>query len=800
MFQDLRFGLRILRKKPGFTLIAILIFALGVGANTVIFSGVYAMLLSALPYPNADRVTLVTQTTKEGDEKGVSYPDFEAWRAQSATFEQAAAYRTRNLNLTIGDRVEGVSGAFISQLFMSQMGGRAVLGRVFSPEEHRPGTGNVILLSHAFWERRFSADAGIIGKTIKLDQKDFTVIGVLPQSFQAAFRGMFWVPLEANESQELLRDSSAAVYQIVATLKPGMTIQQTARELDALAQRTASQRAGNEPPLSVRVMTLADATSGVEKYRAPLLTLQFGVLFVLLIASVNLANLLLARNTERRQEFTIRLALGAGPGRLIRQLLLESLLLGSMGSVLGLLFAQWGLNWIRTEIPIRVAGQGTVEINGPVLLVTLGVTVLTSLAFGLGPAILASRQDLIASLKSGVAGAGADLGRRRLSRALMTGEVALAAALLITSGLMIRTFLNLTREDPGFKTDHALAMTISRPSSSPSDVASLASYFDEAIRRIKAEPGVEAVGGVRFPPLVGYNPGTRFVIDGRAASERDALPRAEFQPITPGYFDAMRIPVLRGRAFTEQEMLPSPEAAIINQTLAKKFWPGSDPVGRQIRLQSDEAPDGPLTIVGVVGDVKQNGLHNDPSPEIYVPLRQSTMTLMVRSTVAPSSLFPALRSKIEQLDGRAAVSMKTLEQAAEDSLSKRRTMTRLLGVLGGAALLIAALGIYGVVSYLVSQRTRELGLRMALGAVSSDIRWLVQRQAMKLVIIGLGLGVALSFAMSRLMSKLLYGVSAIDPLTLAVVSGLLIVVAMAACFFPARRATKVDPMTALRID
>jgi putative ABC transport system permease protein len=800
MFQDLRYGFRMLGKKPGFTAVAILTFALGVGANTVIFSGVYALLLGKLPYPNADRLVVVNQSTKQGDEKGVAYQEFVDWRAQSTALEQAAAFRMRNLNFTVGDKAERVAGAYVSQMFLLQLGGRALLGRVFSPEEHQPGAGKVVVLSHTFWERRFGADPAAIGKTVKLDDQDFTIIGVLPQAFQAAFRNAFWVPLEANEPSGVLTDASDTSYQIIATLRPGSTIAQVAGELENFARRSTARRATNPESLSIRVVSLSEASPGAEKLRAPLLTLQFGVLFVLLIAAVNLANLLLAQNTERRQEFTIRLALGAGPGRLIRQLLLESLLLGALGSALGLIFAYWGLSAIRSDIPARIAAMAPVEINGPVLLLTLGVSLLTSLAFGLGPAILASRQEILGSLKSNAAGVSADLGRRRLSRALMTGEVALAAALLIVSGLMIRSFLNLTREDPGFNPDHALAITISLPSAGSEVGADLAGYFDEAISRIKAEPGVTAVGGVRFPPLVGYNPGTRFIIEGSASGAASALPKAEFQPITPGYFEAMGIPLLRGRGFTDAEMKAAPEAAIVNLSMAKKHWPDGNPVGQRIRLQGENVPDGSLTIVGVVGDVKQNGLHTTPRPEIFLPLRRPTMTLMVRSSVNPSSLFPSLRSKIEQLDATAAVSMKTMEQAVEDSLDKRRSMARLLGVLGATALLIAALGIYGVVSYLVSQRTREIGLRMALGAAAPDIRRMIQQQAMKLVLFGLGSGLVLSFALSRLMSNLLYGVTAIDPLTLGVVTVLLMMVAMAACYFPARRATRVDPITALRVD
>jgi putative ABC transport system permease protein len=798
MFQDLRFGARMLLKRPSFTLIAVITLALSIGANTVVFSGVYAMLFQSLPYPNSERLAVVLQVGRQEVEFGVSYPDFTAWKERNAAFERMAAWRGGNVNLASGDEVERVAGSRVSAEFFPLLGVRAQLGRGFFAEEFRPGADKVVILSHKLWQERFGEDPAVIGRTLKLDDQSHTVVGVMPQSFLYPVRSTLWTPLEAGEEAETLQDATANHYELIGALRPGVSLDAAAKEMATLARDVSRQKPAGQPELTVKVASLRDTIPGLTKYRTPVFALQFAVLFVLLIASVNLANLLLARNATRRQEFTIRMALGAGRLRLTRQLLVESLLLGLVGSLLGLLLGAWGMKALQTVDGMRPPGMAEIEINTPVLLITLLVSLLTSLAFGLGPALVASRQDLIECLKAGVTSA--DPRRRRLSGILVSAEVALAVALLTGSGLMIRTVLNLTNESPGFNPKNAGAVTLSLPPSNKdggSGQEILASYFDEAIRRIRALPGVESVGGVTYPPLVGYNPGADFTIDGRASSPETGL-RSDIQPITPDYFKAIGIPLLRGRQFTEIEMKRRPEAAIVNNAFAKKFWPDEDPLGKHILLQDDKFPRGPIVVVGVVGDVKQFGLHMEPRPEIYLPMRRHSMTLIVRTNGNPARWAPAVREAVKSLDDRAAIGMRTLEQMVSRSTWSRRTLALMMGVLGTVALLLAAMGIYGVISYLVAQRTREMGIRLALGAQRRDLLKLVLGQGLTFTIVGVAAGLALALALTRFLSSLLFGVSAADPITFATIALLLAGVAVTASFLPARRAMKVDPITALR--
>lgn len=805
LWQDLRYGGRMLLKKPGFTLIAVITLALGVGANTVIFSAVYAMLLQPLPYKNAERLVVVSQANRQGVEFGVSYPDFTAWKKQSTAFEQMAALGGMNINLTAGDEVVRVAGSSVSTEFFQLLGGQAQLGRVFLAEEFRPGTGNVVVLSDSLWRERFGADASVIGRTIKLDDNSYTVVGVMPQSFLYPFRSVLWVPLESAEEPGLLQDATANRYQIIGALKLGLSLETAAKEMATLARATSKQKLAEQSELTVEVSRLPDVIRGRTKYRTLLLTLQFAAFFVLMIASVNLANLLLVRNATRRQEFTIRMSLGASRGRLARQLLVESMLLGLLGCLFGLAFAALGLKALLSIDGLRSPGIAEIEINAPVLLITLFVSLLTSLAFGLGPAIMAARQNSSECLKTG--GAGADPRSRRLSRILVAAEVAMAIALLTGSGLMIRTVLNLTNANPGFDPKHASAITISIPPSNSkdssedrrSDDENLASYFDETMRRIRALPGVESVGGVAYPPMVGYNPGVDFMISGRGAEMKL---RADIQLITPDYFQAIGTPLLRGRQFTEAEMKQQPEIAIVNNAFAKKFWPNEDPMGKHILLQNDNLPRNPLIVIGVAVNVKQFGLATEPRPEIYLPMHRNSMTLIVRTSGNPAqwASIAAVRETIQKLDNRASINIRTLDEMVNRTALSRRIVATLMGVMGAIALLMAAMGIYGVISYLVVQRTREIGIRQALGAQRQDLLKLVLGQGVKLTMIGVAAGLALALALTHFLSSMLYDVSAADPITFVAIILLFVGVALAASVLPARRAMKVDPIAALRCE
>jgi len=797
LLNDLRYGLRMLARRPGLTIVAIITFALGVGANTVIFSGVYALLLESPPYPNAERLVILSQAPKEGVESGVSYVDFLEWQ-QNTSFERMAVYRNVSLNLTDNDLVERVTGSLVSEEFFALLSGPSLPGQMFSEADYTRGS-KTIILNYGFWKRQFGAEPDVIGRNLRLNNESYTIVGVMPESFQFPFRSQFWIPLESFERAETLQNRAANYYQILALLKTEVTVDLAASEINLMIERSRQSRLSDRQPFMAKVTGLRESMPGIVKYRTPLLVLQFAVVFVLLIASVNLANLLVARNTERRQEFTIRLAIGAARLRLIRQLLTESLMLGFAGSLLGLLLAWWGIGALRAALPARIPTLGEVGINFPVLIFTLSVSLITSLGFGLFPALAASGMRINESLKAGALGVSTDLGRRRLSKGLMIAEVTLAVVLLAGAGLMVRTFLNLTAEDPGFDFRRAIALSLALPPAEYPTDESVSIYFNEAIRKLSSVQGVESVGAVTYLPLIGYNPGTDFAIEGRARVSTEPALRADFQPVTPAYFDSIAIPLLRGRLFNEGDMKQAPEVVIINNALAKRFWPDEDPIGKHIELLGNNALPNSLVIAGIVGDVKQFGLHTEPRPEIYIPKHRSSMTLIIRTTSSPASVMAAIREAVQEIDrDKAAFSLRTLDQVVENSLDSRRIFVWLLGVLSAVALLLAVMGIYGVVSNLVSQRTREIGIRMALGAMPRDIVIEVLRQGTGLVAIGILLGIIASIALTRFMKSMLFGVSVIDPITFAFIIVILTTTSLLACLVPARRASRVDPLIALR--
>jgi putative ABC transport system permease protein len=801
LLQDLRYALRMLAKRPGLTAVAVVTLALGIGANTVIFTGVYYVLLQDLPFPQADRLVVISQAGKQGAETGVSYPDFADWKAQGDIYSQMAAARTVTMTLAGREEAERVVGGFISADLLPMLAGRASLGRTFSDAEFRPGSAGVVLLGDAFWQRRLGADPGVIGRRLTLDAREFTVIGVMPPAFAYPFRAELWLPLDSSENAEILRDATSTPYEILARLKPGVTLDRAARATELLARRSREARVVGPTELAVRVEKLRDTLPSIARYGRSLLVLQLAVTFVLLIACLNLANLLLARNAERHQEFTVRLTLGGSPGRLTRLLLVESLLLGLLGASLGLLLAQWGLHVLRAAITWRPAGLPEAGLNAPVLLVTLSVALMTSLAFGLAPALLASRLDLNEHLKSAAGRTTSDAHGRRLTKALVVAQVALAVVLLASASTMTRTLMDLARHDPGFETERAALLSLTAPPTRGTSQESLAPYFDETLRRIRAVPGVEAVGGISYLPLVGYNPGAGVEIEGRSTGSSELAPRASYQRITPEYFKAMGIPVLSGRPFADADMKARTQAVIVNYALANRFWPGTEPLGKRLRLRNDRTTPGTLTVVGVVGDLRPFGPDAGPSPELYLPLYRATMTLVIRTASSPSALVPAIRAAVRgQAQGEAAFELTTMPQRMADSRVKRGVFAWLLGAMAGVALLLTALGIYGLISHQTARRTREMGVRMALGARDRDVFGLVVRQGMTLASAGVLCGLVAACAMMRVMRTLPFRLSATDPWLFAGVGLLVAGVALLACYLPARRAAKVDPMVALRCE
>jgi putative ABC transport system permease protein len=639
------------------------------------------------------------------------------------------------------------------------------------------------------WQSRFGSEISDLGATIKINDESITVIGVMPASFQYPFRTALWAPLWANEKAETLGDRAATHFTIIAALSPGASAGEAEAEIEAILQRSAPEESKQEA--SAAVTPLREA--GMAKYRTPIIVLQFAVVFVLLIASANLANLMLARAAARRQEFAVRLALGAGRARIIRQLLVESLVVGALGSVVGLMLAAWGQGALRGLFVQRIPGLYEIKINGPVLLFTVAVSIITALLFGLAPAVMASRENLNEVLKSGSASVSLDPRRRNLSKALVIAEVGLAVVLLSSAGLMIRTFFNLTGESPGFNPERAVAVSLSLPQSQYPNYQSLASYFDRAAAQARALPGVEYAGAIAYMPLVGYNPGVDFTIEGRPTQQ--AL-RADFQAVTPHYFEAMEIPLVAGRPVEESDMKVAPDVALINNALAKRYWPGENPLGKHIKLAGGNAPQTLLKVVGVVGDVKQFGLHADPRPEIYLPAYRHSMTMIVRA--GDSSLLGSLEDSVQKVDSRAAVTVRAMDQVVYDSIERRRIFAFLLIVLAAVALAMASMGIYGVVSYSVTQRTREIGIRCAMGASGPDILRLILGQGARLAVAGVAIGIALSLATARALSGMLYGVSVTDPAVLIGLASVMILVSLVASYIPARRASRVDPIVALR--
>lgn len=797
LWQDVRYAMRSLARQPGFTALAVLTLAVGIGANTVIFTGVHALLLQPLAYPEAERLVVLSQVTPDGQETGVSFPDLTEWRAAGGVYSRMSAARTVAMNLVGRDATERVTGSLISEETLPLLGGRAWLGRTFVPEEQRPGGAKVVLLAYAFWQGRLGADPGAVGRSLRLDDESFTIVGVMPPAFLYPLRADLWLPLEANEPASLLCDASAGRYEILARLAPGVTLDRASRETARLQQRSVERRAGRTSKLSLRVTRLQDALPAAVKYRKWLCLLQGAVILVLLIASVNVASLLLARHAGRRQEFAIRLALGGGPARLTRLLLVESLLLGLLGAAFGLVLAHWGLGALVAALPWRVPGVPPIGLNLPVLCVTLAVSLATSLGFGLAPARIASRTNLNEALKAGERSATLDPRRRRLGGGLIVAEVALSVVLLVATGLMIRTLLKLAEESPGFDPERAIAISLSPPRGQ--EGAAVAAFNQEAVRRLRAVAGVESVGGISFMPLVGYNPGADILAEGRGSDSSGQWSRADYEEITPDYFRAMGIPLLRGRHFAEAEMGPQPGVVIVNQSLAARFWPAGDALGRRLQLAPEGGPRLSLAIVGVVADVKQFGLHTAARPELYLPRCSRSMTLIVRTVGDPTPLLPSVREAVQGLAGRqAAFNLRTLRQTVRDSTERRRVFAWLLGALGALALALTAAGVYGVLSHLTAERMQEMGIRLALGASAGDVLGLVLRRGLALVSCGVVCGLVAACALAPAMRSLLFGVTPLDPLAFFGATIVLLAVTLAACGVPARRAARCDPVRALR--
>ncbi len=804
IWGDVRYGVKILLKRPGFTVIAILTLALGIGANSAIFSVVNAVLLRPLPYPEPEqllRVSLADPQVKEG-RGAYGAMDFLAAKERNQSFAALAAFYAPGNGFSLSGREipEQVPGALVTAQFFDVLQVKAAQGRTFAPAEDRPAAARAIVVSHTFWQQRLNADANVIGQAVTLDGESHTVIGVMPPDFSFALTGTaeFWAVLQL----ELPRYRPPYYLNVVGRLKPSVSAAQAQSELSGIAAQVQTQFPGTSAK-AVTASPLKDSIIG--DARLALLVLFSAVLFVLLIALVNVANLLLARAAEREKEMAVRAALGAGRWRLLRQVLTESLLLALAGGALGWMLALWGVDLILSAMPENLPRMGEVRLDARVL----GFTVLLSLAsgifFSVVPAWQNSRLDLNATLKEGGRAGGTGGGRRGLRSVLVIGEFAVALMLLIGAGLMIHSFLQLQRVNAGFNPDHVLTAQITLPEVRYREASQVAAFHQRLLQRVQGLPGVESASlSMALPPnlLVMRNP---FTLEGRPPSPGQTSPLAQQLLVSPAYFRTLGIRLQAGRDFTDADKQDAPEVIIINETMARQYFPNQDPVGRRLQTGDYDAQGSWATIVGVVEDVKYAGLNEAPDVTMYTPFAQNlwwrSMYLAIRTSGDPLSYVTALRHELKALDGDLPLSrVSTLEQVRWNSIGEPRVYTLLLGLFGAVALLLAAIGIYGVMAYTVAQRTHEIGIRMALGAGRGDVLRLVVGQGMKLALVGTVGGLLGAFGLMRLMKSLLFGVSATDPLTFAGVAVLLMIVAFLACVIPARRATKVDPLVALRYE
>ncbi|MGH9850656.1 MAG: ABC transporter permease [Blastocatellia bacterium] len=816
LWQDLRYGARMLFKNPGFTLIAVLTLALGIGANTAIFSVVNGVLLRPLAYHEPEKIVTLLHNGRQP----VSPANFLDFQANSQSFAQMAAAEAWGGTLTVADRAEAVSGLRMGAGLFELLGEQPLVGRALQAEDYQPGKDRVLVLSHKLWQRAFGGDPKIIGQQVMLSGESYTVVGVMPAQFQFppfwATRAEMWRPLELSARATNRRGSSLRVF---ARLKPGVTLQQAQSEVDAMNKRLALAYPEANTGLNLLVDPLNEKVVG--NVRLALMVLSGAVGFVLLIACANVACLLLARAAARQKETAVRVALGASRWRIIRLLLTESLLLSLSGAAIGILLAVWGVDWLTTllagnssSFSVRLPRLGEIKIDAMALGFTLAVSFVTSLLFGLAPALTASKPDLNQTLKESGRGTGG--GRRRLRETLVVAELALALVTLIGAGLLMSSFLKLQAVDPGFNPRNLLTMTVSLAGASQYVGPAREAFYRQLEDRLRALPGVESASAINHLPLAGDTWGTPVTIEGRPLPPPGQEISVTFRVNRPGYFRTMGIPLRGGRDFTERDTFDAPGVVILNETLARRHWPSEDPIGKRVTL--DDPRDNSratqwMTVVGVAKDVKQMSWTDAPSNEIYLPFQQSRgfyagtsvqfapMTLVVRTAVEAQSLAATAQETVRSLDRNLPVSnVVTMEQVIADTLWQQRFNLQLIGIFAALAMALAAIGLYGVMSYSVAQRAREVGLRMALGAQAGDVMKLVVGQGMKLALAGVALGLLAAVALTRLMEKLLFEVSATDVTTYAVIALSLMAVALLACWIPARRAAKVDPMVALRCE
>jgi putative ABC transport system permease protein len=801
--NDIRYAIRNLLKRPGFTVVAAITLALGIGANTAIFSAINALLLKPLPFPELNRVVAIwdKMPSRGVVHNEVSIVNYLDWRTQTQSYDQLALYRWWSANLTGIDPPERIQGFLVTANFIDVTGMKPIMGRNFTEEENQPGKDRVAIITHSLWQRRFGGDPNIIGKTITTNSIARTVIGVMPERFNFPKGAEVYAPLALIP--ELTSSRSNHGYYVIGRLKPNVPMASAQAELDNITGRLEQQYPETNTGWGATVFPIVADT--VRMYDTALWVMMAAVGFVLLIACANVANLMLARASGRQKEIALRAALGASRWRIVRQLLTESLIVALIGGTLGILVGVWGIDALRVSNPGDAArfapGWHQLGVNFPVLAFTIGLSVLSGLVFGLAPAWQVSKPNLNDALKE--SGRNLSSGSHRLRSGLVVFEVALSLVLLVGAGLLFRSFLALMKTDPGFNPENVLTMNLVLPGAKYREEPQSAAFYTDLVQRVKSRPGIESAAAVNYLPLGGANSSDAYLVEGEPEPQPGHENEGRYRVCSPDYFQTMGIRLTRGRYFTEQDKTGAPHVVIVNSTLARKHWPGQDPVGKRIRFYGPPERAGWMQIVGVIEDVKHE-LNLEVTPEYYLPHAQDSwnaMVLVARTTVEPASLAASIRSDVWAIDKDQPVfDVKTMKEVRAASVTMYSFSSVMLAIFAGVALLLASIGIYGVMAFVVTQRTQEIGIRIALGARTADVLKLVVTNGMKLAVIGLAIGLAAAWALTRFLGQLLVGVQPTDVLTFGLVSACLLAAAFLACYLPARRATKVDPLEALRYE
>jgi predicted permease len=806
--QDLRYGLRMLLANPTFSLIAVLALALGIGVNSSIFSVVNGVLLKPLAYQDPDQLVRIWEKWGGFEQGSVAYLNFKDWRERNQSFDKMAAYRWAGFNFTGGDQPERLTGRQISSEFLTVLGISPALGRDFRPDEDREGASAVAIISDALWKRRFGSDPSVVDKTFILNDEPYQIVGVLPADFHYFTNADVLVPIEASKMRALKERSWHPGTQVLARLQPGVSLAQARSDMTSIAAALGEEYPNSNKEHWVTLGSLYDATVG--DVRNLLLMLLAAVSFVLLIACANVANLMLARASTRQKEIAIRSALGASRLRIMRLLMTESVLLALIGGALGLLTAYWGTSLALKSLPDALPRVHDIKVDANVLLFTLAASLITGVIFGLAPALQASNPNLNETLKEG--GRSGSSGRQGLRGVLVVAEIAISLVLLVGSGLLIRSFVALNHVSAGFDDRNLLTFDISLSSKEFKEAPKVHRFFKEFLEKIETLPGVESVATTELLPLGGSDSENQFYVSNRPKPSPSELPLAMFYLTSPGYLKAMRIPLQQGRFFEERDTLTSEPVMVIDENMAREYFPGENPLGQHISMPTGPEKAIEFQVIGVVGHVKQQNLDTTEGAtvgsQMYISINQVPdefispgSTLVVRTATEPLSYLAAIRAELASLGGNATLSdAKTMEQLRGELIADRRFTLILVAIFSALALILASIGIYGVISYSVAQRTREIGIRMALGAGPRQVLSMVVGGGAKLAVIGITIGAAGALVLTRFIRSFLFGVSPSDPLTFIGISLILAGVALLASYVPARRAMKVDPNTALRYE